>query len=351
MRIAYLVRYDVGASGGIQRKLAAQLRLWSQRGHQVRLFAHSLSGPPSAVFDGIDVEVETLIPGAGAPLGFARLVRRVRRWRPDLAYVRFSTYKVALELLWHRVPVVLEVNDLYRTDIFFRWWQRPAHRATLGRAMRAARGVVAVTDEISRRASTLGARTTTISNGIELDRVEALPVAPAGGAAQLVFLAQGDAIWHGVDEIVALARAMPEAVIHLVGPTVAGGAPSNLRVHGFLPPDAYRHVLQDCDVALGTAALFRKGMREACTLKVREYLALGLPVVLPHTDADFPTGAPFLLDIPCRAGALAEHADDIRAFAKAWRGRRVPRAELAHLDAGTKEAQRLAFFAQTLRVR
>jgi len=41
------------------------------------------------------------------------------------------------------------------------------------------------------------------------------------------------------------------------------------------------------DVAIGALATYRKGMKETSTLKVREYLAYGLPVILDHHDPDF----------------------------------------------------------------
>jgi hypothetical protein len=92
-------------------------------------------------------------------------------------------------------------------------------------------------------------------------------------------------------------------------------------------------------------------MTEASTLKVREYLMAGLPVILAHRDTDFPDGAPFMLELPNRPDAVGSHRDAIAAFVAAWKGRRVPRAEVAHLDLEAKEARRLRFLEQVMRGR
>jgi hypothetical protein len=45
-------------------------------------------------------------------------------------------------------------------------------------------------------------------------------------------------------------------------------------------------LLQDCHMAAGTLALFRKSMKEASPLKVRECLMLGLPMIIGYFDTD-----------------------------------------------------------------
>ena len=87
-------------------------------------------------------------------------------------------------------------------------------------------------------------------------------------------------------------------------------------------------------------------MNEASTLKVREYLTAGLPVIMSHRDTDFPDGAPFILELPNRPDAVVTHQAAIAEFVAAWKGRRVPRSEVAHLDLEAKEAARLRFLEQ-----
>ena len=54
--------------------------------------------------------------------------------------------------------------------------------------------------------------------------------------------------------------------------------------HGVLSEKQIIGVASYCDIGLSVFALFRNNMSEACSLKVRQYLNLGLPVYLPHKD-------------------------------------------------------------------
>jgi hypothetical protein len=95
------------------------------------------------------------------------------------------------------------------------------------------------------------------------------------------------------------------------------------------------------DVAIGPLALHRKGLTEASALKVAEYLAYGIPVILANAEAAFPDGAPFLLEIPNTEDNVDVSRDELRAFVERWRGRRVPRREISAIDTAVVERQRL----------
>jgi len=105
-------------------------------------------------------------------------------------------------------------------------------------------------------------------------------------------------------------------------------------------------MLRQATAALGTFGLYRKGMDEACPLKVREYLACGLPVIGAYRDTDIPDEADYYLRLPNAAISLAPFAEKITAFLNRWTGQRVPRSAIAHLDLGAKEPIRLAFMKQ-----
>src|SRR5581483_2567770 len=100
--------------------------------------------------------------------------------------------------------------------------------------------------------------------------------------------------------------------------------PENFVLHGFLPRERYAPLLAGADVAFATLALHRKGMQETSSLKLAEYLANGLPVVIGHDTPDFPGEAPwFLLTLPNTEGNVREGVEAIRAFVARVRGRRV----------------------------
>ena len=131
--------------------------------------------------------------------------------------------------------------------------------------------------------------------------------------------------------------------------TSASTQPANLVFHGNLDRVGYEPLLAAATAALGTFGLYRKHMEEACPLKVREYLALGLPVIGACLDTDIPAEADYYLRLPNSGAPLQPHHAAIAAFVERWRGRRVPRPSVAHLDTTVKEAGRLAFMATIIR--
>jgi glycosyltransferase involved in cell wall biosynthesis len=246
-----------------------------------------------------------------------------------------------------RVPTVLEVNsdDLAEYRLYLPRYQYLHHRATRERTLRHAAGFVAMTHELAGPVEKYGRPVAVIANGIELDDFASLP-ASADGPPRLVFMGAPLSSWHGVDNLVALARARPGVQVELVGTDPDPAFPPNVNAHGFLPRRSYEAVHARCDAGVGTLGLYRKEMSEACPLKVREYLAMGLPAVIGYRDTDFPRPVPFILEIPNREGNAAECADAIVAFCEKWRGRRVERSHIRHLDVSLKERERLSFLAQ-----
>src|SRR5581483_6100961 len=146
-----------------------------------------------------------------------------------------------------------------------------------------------------------------------------------------------------------LAEREPAWRFDLVGAELPG-VPPNVTCHGYLGEEAYRAILARADVGVGTLALHRLGMNEACPLKVRRYLAHGLPVILGHEDTDFIGADPwFLLRLPNTEENVRANLDRIRSFVERVRGRRVPRAEVEpRLGLAGKERQRLAYLAEVI---
>jgi hypothetical protein len=160
--------------------------------------------------------------------------------------------------------------------------------------------------------------------------------------------------WHGIDKVLWLARHFAKWQFDLIGIEARQidhqgcGVPPNVATHGVLGRTDYEKVLLGVDVGLGTLALHRKNMNEACPLKVREYLAYGIPTIIGYRDTDFPRPAPFLLELPNTPTNVEDHVADIERFVATWRGRRVFREEIAHLDMRRKERERVAFFRRVL---
>lgn len=158
--------------------------------------------------------------------------------------------------------------------------------------LRAAAGVIGVTQEIVdyeiARAGISNARTFVYPNGIKFDED---PVADRRGKIpELLFVAGGFSPWHGLDLLLdSIEKSDAEFKLHLVGnvhePDLSQAQKdSRIVVHGRLPSAEIRHIAETCWIGLSSFGLHRKNMKEACTLKVREYLMMGLPVYAGHRD-------------------------------------------------------------------
>ncbi len=283
---------------------------------------------------------------------YRRLIEEIFRWQPDLVYLRLTSYFPALQKLLKQLPVVVEINtdDVAEYQLTMSRKAYLYHRLTRGRLLSGARGMVAVTGELAERFAGWTSQLSVVSNGIRLEDLEPFPP-PHNPQPRLVFVGQNAMPWHGVDHIAQLATACPQWQFDVVGDPSFGIAspPPNLQFHGFAKASEYHRWLARADVALGPLALYRKSMSESCALKVREYLAAGVPTILAGQDTDFPQEVPFLLSIPNTPDNIQRSLDRIRTFVQGAVGRRVPRAGIGQLELRTKETQRLAFFAKVLK--
>ncbi|MRD72310.1 glycosyltransferase family 4 protein [Rhodocyclus tenuis] len=195
----------------------------------------------------------------------------------------------------------------------------------LGRAS----SCVGVTEEILRyelaRMGALdkGRRGFLYPNGVQLE--DEILLDGRGDVPEFVFIASSFVDWHGLDLLIgALEADATPCVVRLIGAVpdqllTRCAADSRIVLHGLMPVDALASIMSSAWVGLSSFALFRKGMVEACTLKVREYLANGLPVYAAHRDAGFPDSFPFFRNGPVKLR-------DMLSFALACRS--IPREEV-----------------------
>jgi glycosyltransferase involved in cell wall biosynthesis len=262
-------------------------------------------------------------------------------------YLRQSTVSPSLVALARTTPTVVELNtlDLAELRLRSRWryWYARLARDTL---LRAARGIVAVSQPIAEDADVTRLRlpTVVVPNGIDLDLHQPLPPA-SGPYPRLVFVGTPGAPWHGVDKIARLARIEPSWVIDVVGPDRDAliPRPPNVRMHGLLPSEKVLPILATADAAIGPLAFHRLGLISASPLKVAEYLAHGIPTIIAYHDERFPDGGDFLLEIPNAEDNVDSSINEIRAFVRAWMGRRVNRSAVAAIDVRHIEERRLTF--------
>lgn len=168
----------------------------------------------------------------------------------------------------------------------------------LGRAL----GIIGVTNEIvdyeMSRANNSALRTLTLTNSIEVCKFPLKgPIPYDGKSLNMLMLCDSDLSWHGVDLLlksISQYKGTVKLKLKLIGNfTDQSHALVNqlnlsntVTFTGRLTGEALTNEFNNSHLAIGSLALYRKGLREASTLKIREYLARGIPFVIGHEDPD-----------------------------------------------------------------
>lgn len=136
-------------------------------------------------------------------------------------------------------------------------------------------------------------------NGIEIKNIKLLKD-NRDDSINILFICSHFAEWHGLDILLnSLNEYEGEKsfFIHLIGnltDTQKIMISNNkylkkIIIHGAMSVDEYYTIASKCDVGLGSLAMYRQNLKEGSTLKVREMLAMGLPVYSGHRDASLDT--------------------------------------------------------------
>lgn len=341
------------SNNGIFRKVVSQIDQWQTFGHEVKWFAISEIAQSNHSHKIIERNIAThqiackknrINRFVKAP----EIINAVKFYSPDIVYSRFGSYYFGMGSLMNAFPTILEVNtdDLNEYKLMLPKFQYYFHLVTRKWSLSRSRGIVATTHSIANGLKEFNKPIKIIANSVSLKDYP-ITKAPNNQCPKLIFIGTNNAPWNGIDKILNLARIFHQWHFDIVGDIQASDTSlslPNVIFHGTLSKNDYENFMINADVAIGTLALHRKGMDEACALKTREYLAYGLPIILAYQDTDFFNGAPFLLKLPNRDNNIEQNTNNIENFVSAWKGNRVDRGVIMHLDVESKEIQRVEFF-------
>ena len=348
LTVGFLLPSGYNSASGIWRKVLLQASELRKIGARALIF--SFSGDGSDWF--ADHIYVPLVAGVSKEKQLRTLVEKMVAGAVDVAYVRRELWHPAYRTLMRRIPTVAEINTLdsaeYRltmalprriysavTSLF--WQQCPA-------------GFVSVTQELAKALPARKPRAV-ISNGIA-ERFNT--PAPASAKPHLFFSGTGSYSWHGIDKFVALARAFPQWDFSIVGEDAASlglDVPANVKCHGKLSSSAADSLLASANIGVGTLALHRKNMEEACPLKLRSYLAYGLPSIIAYRDTDFSGNYDFICQVSNTENNVVSEQEKIANFVKANFQRRVTWDAVKFASETEKARQRYEFFKQVVATR
>lgn len=343
-KIAYtLVCYDAKHSG-VFKKILDQVTVWKSLGHSVQLYVITDEESKNQ-WQEIDSNCVVLIDRTiiSKIVNRFKLVSLAAQSLPTLIYVR-DNFPLRIPRL--KTPTILEVQSLVGPELKMRSKARYAAFLVLRKFLyRHHAGAIFVTHELMVRNEFKLPRKTpriAIGNAIDLSRFTVLPPRPNLNPA-LFFVGSPNQPWHGVSELVEFASLNPDIQVEVVGENADSPTP-NIHFHGFLNSDDYRTIATRCIAGVGTLNLAAKNMSEASPLKVREYLALGLPVILKYNDSDLDSTKEYVLQLPNDGRPLSDFSAEIRSFLEEWSAKRVLSPQIINLDVSIKEEIRLGFF-------
>ena len=349
MRIAYVAHMNTSPEDGVVKKVIDHVRQWEKAGHVVQLFLVSRTGVVCDALKPLNPRVYISTRHYHALGRLTIMGMHISQWRPDIVYGRVGMFLPYMLFLPRQTPFVIEVNGNQLVEYKVTETQRAYAYfvRTRNLMLRRAAGFVCVAHYLDDLYRPYQKPTVVISNGIDLAKYQVLPVS-SETKPHLIYVGSHQA-WQGIEQMFALARRFPDWHFDLVGINGEGlEIPPNVICYGFKPFKEYVSLMARAHVAIGALATSVRGTPESSLLKVREYLANGLPIILPAPDTDFIEPVSFIYKSSSEFNSEDNYVG-LSNFVQAWMGQRVPRESIMHIDAGKKEASRLAFFEQVLR--
>ncbi len=207
-----------------------------------------------------------------------------------------------------------ELEELAHTRGLKTLVRRRLEKRNAPRILRSAQGIIGVTDEIRRyelRRAKSHRPSLVLPNGVSLSDIpQKIPISIKDSSIEIAFLSSQFSPWHGLDRLFAGLKSWSNPshtlTIHLIGRVSpeqkaeiqTTALEKHFRIHGVLYGEKLNQVLSGCHIAIGSLALHRNNLKEACVLKAREYTARGLPFVIAYNDPDFTSSISWVLKVP-----------------------------------------------------
>ena len=293
MKIAYLIAHDIRRNDGVVKKIVAQKKEWERLGAKVQIFC--------------------LIPSMGSSILEAKqyptnnkyiktriikneyLLNDLASFEPDIVYFRYDTWSITLHEILNKYKVIADINTNDDGEFFYLFKKEKTIKSFLrflvykllrGLVLSKVKGIVTITRELAEAKSfaKYNKPTVCISNSIDTEKYQTIKTINQE-KIELFFIGTPNQPWHGVDIVENIADELKDFTFHIVG--IDGISRENIYYHGYLQQDRYFEILKKCSICIGSLAMYRNKMYESNSLKIREYIALGFPVILGCQDVAY----------------------------------------------------------------
>jgi hypothetical protein len=364
MKILYLTEVNIDRPSNLLNKMNAQIDEWVGFGHEVYVASFPLlniQGKSSFLTNKVAGQyfhknffAEKFLKGGVFMVGNKIMCIKnysdyIHSIAPDLIYLREMVGFPGMATLLKKQKVVMESNTLLMDEISLNskklYQLAKLYQEKVNRQID---GFIGVTGEIGRQFEKYGKPIKTITNGIKFPEEETTTT--VNNRAQIIMVCTPDMPWHGEDKFIKMARLLSQFDFHIVGPVkpILQTDIKNIFFHGYQTGIELGNLYRRMDIGVGTLALHRKNMAEACPLKVREYAIFGLPMILGYHDTDLSDkNFEFILQIENEENNIENNIENIRDFILNWKANRIPAGILKPLiSISEKEKLRLEFFKQ-----
>ena len=360
MKIAYILEVDPFKNSGIIKKVVDQTDFWRENGHQVQVFAvwprdkntdRSFIKAKIISSKRIEFLKKSFVKNyLNKILSSKKVCGIVGEFEPDIVYFRQNIWYPGVTRYLKQFKTILELNSVdFIESQHYSWLKRLIYNFGRNRILKHASGLVAVTPDILLHYDHLKIPQVVISNGINLSNFTVKKSADQD-KIRLVFVGSSNMKWHGLNRIMELAKMFTSWEFIIVGTDYEAyeEIPDNVSCIGWIDKDKLEKIYIKSSIGIGSFNNHLVGKRTDSTLKVREYLAYGLPVLLGHRDVDV-DGSDFILKATNDEDDFLPK-EQIANFVQEHQNYVVHPGLIQHIDSKVKERDRLNFFEELKKV-
>lgn len=357
MKIAYVLSTNPFEENGVNKKVKSQVHAWEMLGNEVQVFSILVHESERKKKQYLKARIYPRKKLFILPKEFKK---DIKQFNPDIVYLRFEVFKPFQYSILKKFNVVTEINtdDLVEYKLLAEENIREKirlmyHILTRWIILKYSKGIISVTHELLTVSYINRFRKPSfvVPNSINLEDYDVV-TKKRNEIPQLVTMGTADYPWHGIDKIIELAKStMGLLSFHIIGPDGLGYPKlNNVKFYGYLKQKDYETIISHCDIGISTLSLHRKKMNEANSLKLRDYLAYGLPSIIGYRDTAFLNEIPkWIFELPNIKSNISENKLEIIEFCKKMKNYVVEHDESRlFIDSAVIEKNRLSFMGSLI---
>jgi hypothetical protein len=294
--LVYVISWKFSENDGVTKKTIEQLIEWSKHFNVLLIWFENSDNKPS--FDSSYISNRFKIKVFNVrinPIGYLSVIREVNKFNPDFLYTRYPFFHPLIFILSIIFNPIYEINTLEKKEMQLNYENRKSFsflviykifKKTRDFYLRRAKAIFFVTEELKNHSDySVYSNKYFVPNCISINKNIDYKKINTSTEVNLLFIGTKGHSWHGIDKIEQLASLTTNFNYHIVGSN--GDSYNNIKYYGVLSKDQIKKLMRSMDMCIGSLSMDVLGLKEACPLKVREYIAAGFPIIIGYKDSAF----------------------------------------------------------------